>query len=167
MSVLVFLGLGSNLSDPRLQLQKAITALAGLRKSRLVAVSSFYRSRPMGPQDQPEYLNAVASLETDLEPEALLDALQTIERDHGRVRDRHWGARTLDLDILLYGNEVISTERLTVPHPGLQLREFVLYPLYELAPELDVPGLGSLACLYRHCDANGIERLEGLEASVS
>lgn len=167
MSVLVFLGLGSNLSDPRLQLQKAITALAGLRKSRLVAVSSFYRSRPMGPQDQPEYLNAVASLETDLEPEALLDALQTIERDHGRVRDRHWGARTLDLDILLYGNEVISTERLTVPHPGLQLREFVLYPLYELAPELDVPGLGSLACLYLHCDANGIERLEGLEASVS
>jgi 2-amino-4-hydroxy-6-hydroxymethyldihydropteridine diphosphokinase len=167
MSVVVFLGLGSNLSDPRMQLQKAITALADLRKSRLVAVSSFYRSRPMGPQDQPEYINAVVSLETELEPEALLNALQTIERDQGRVRDRHWGARTLDLDILLYGNEVISTERLTVPHPGLQLREFVLYPLHELAPELEVPGLGPMASLCQNCDANGIKRLEGREASVS
>jgi 2-amino-4-hydroxy-6-hydroxymethyldihydropteridine diphosphokinase len=114
----------------------------------------------MGPQDQPEYINAVASLETNLQAEALLDALQAIEQAQGRVRDERWGPRTLDLDILLYGDEVIDSDRLTIPHPGLSEREFVLYPLYELAPDLMIPGLGSLASLYQHCDANGIERLE-------
>jgi 2-amino-4-hydroxy-6-hydroxymethyldihydropteridine diphosphokinase len=160
MTVVVYLGLGSNLSDPRRQLQQAISALEGIPKTRVLAVSSLYRSRPMGPQDQPEYINAVAGLETDLEPEALLDALQAIEHDQGRVRGRHWGARTLDLDILLYGDEVISTERLSVPHPGLHQREFVLYPLYELAPDLVIPERGPVSSLYRRCDPKGIERLE-------
>jgi 2-amino-4-hydroxy-6-hydroxymethyldihydropteridine diphosphokinase len=160
MSVVAYIGLGSNLSDPVMQLHRAVTALKGLDKSRVVDVSSFYRSRPMGPQDQPDYLNAVVCLETDLDPEALLDALQAIEQEQGRVRDRHWGARTLDLDILLYGDEVIAGKRLTVPHAGLHEREFVIYPLYELAPDLVIPGQGPLANLFRQCDANGIERLE-------
>jgi len=160
MSVVAYIGLGSNLSDPVMQLHRAVTALKGLDKSRVVDVSSFYRSRPMGPQDQPDYLNAVVRLETDLDPEALLDALQGIEQDQGRVRERHWGARTLDLDILLYGDEVITDKRLTVPHAGLHEREFVIYPLYELAPELVIPGLGPLENLFRQCDANGMERLE-------
>lgn len=160
MSVVAYIGLGSNLSDPFMQLHRAVSALAELDRSRVLGVSSFYRSRPMGPQDQPEYLNAVVRLETDLDPEALLDALQAIEQDQGRVRDRRWGARTLDLDILLYGDEVIKSERLTVPHAGLHEREFVIYPLYELAPELVIPGQGSLANLFHQCDANGIERLE-------
>ncbi len=160
MSTLVYLGLGSNLSDPCAQLEQAIHSLEMLPDCQILKCSSFYRSRPMGPQDQPEYINAIVSLETNLQAESLLDALQAIEQRQGRVRDRHWGARTLDLDILLYGDEVIDTDRLSVPHPGLHKREFVLYPLYELAPDLMVPGRGSIASLYQHCDANGIERLE-------
>lgn len=159
MSTLAFIGLGSNLSDPQTQLEQAMIALAALPACRQLKASSFYRSQPMGPQDQPEYLNAVASLETDLEPEALLDALQTIEQVQGRVRDERWGPRTLDLDILLYGDELIRSDRLTVPHPGLHEREFVLYPLYELAPGLVIPGRGELLNLYRRCEPNGIERL--------
>jgi 2-amino-4-hydroxy-6-hydroxymethyldihydropteridine diphosphokinase len=135
-------------------------SLEVLPDCQFVKCSSFYRSRPMGPKDQPEYINAVASLETSLQAEALLDALQAIEQAQGRVRDKRWGPRTLDLDILLYGDERISTDRLKIPHPGLSEREFVLYPLYELAPDLMISGLGSLASLYQHCDANGIERLE-------
>lgn len=159
MSILAFIGLGSNLSDPHVQLEQAMIALAALPACRQLKASSFYRSQPMGPQDQPEYINAVASLETDLKPEALLNALQAIEQAQGRVRDERWGPRTLDLDILLYGDELISSDRLTVPHPGLPEREFVLYPLYELAPGLVIPGQGDLVNLYRRCEPNGIERL--------
>jgi len=160
MSTLAYIGLGSNLSDPQMQLEQALSALAALPACRHLKASSFYRSRPMGPQDQPQYINAVASLETDLEPEALLDTLQAIENEQGRLRDEHWGPRTLDLDILLYGAELMNSARLTIPHPGLAEREFVLYPLFELAPGLVIPGLGDLVELVRRCQPNGIERVE-------
>lgn len=155
-----FVGLGSNLDDPQRQLELAFDALSGIDGTRLVARSSLYRSRPVGPQDQPDFLNAVAELETRLAPEALLDRLQAIETAQGRVRERFWGPRTLDLDLLLYGGERISTPRLAVPHPGLPLRAFVLYPLAELAPDLVVPGFGTVAALARNVDAAGIRKQE-------
>ena len=142
----VYLGLGANLDAPLQQLQQAVDALMQLPQSELAAVSSFYGSKPMGPQDQPDYVNAVAALDTHLAPETLLDELQRIELEQGRQRkDERWGPRTLDLDILLYGEEILATSRLTVPHYGLHQREFVVYPLLELAPALMIPGLGALA----------------------
>lgn len=135
-----YIGLGSNLDDPAKQLQHAIEALRCIPESRLTAVSRFYRSKPMGPADQPDYLNAVAMFDTCLEPLTLLEALQAIEQQQGRVRSgERWGPRTLDLDLLLYGAEVINQPRLQVPHPGLTLRNFVLQPLFDLAPELTFP----------------------------
>ncbi len=151
----VYLGLGANLDAPLQQLQQAVNALMQLPQSQLAAVSSFYGSKPMGPQDQPDYVNAVAALDTRLAPEALLDQLQRIELEQGRQRkDQRWGPRTLDLDILLYGDQRISTTRLTVPHYGLHQREFVVYPLLELAPDLEIPGHGSLTAIAVHVPRN-------------
>jgi len=159
-TVRCYLGLGANLVQPVAQLQQAITALRQLALSKLVAVSSFYGSKPMGPQDQPDYVNAVAAIDTELAPEALLDALQQIERQQGRVRKlERWGPRTLDLDILLYGDTVINTPRLTVPHYGMRSREFVLYPLYELAAELHLPDGTALVTLLKQVPLNGLEKL--------
>lgn len=159
--VRAYIGLGSNLADPKLQLMKAIDALRGLPESRLTAISRLYRSRPMGPADQPDYVNAVAMLDTRLEPYALLDALQAIENEQGRVRGpQRWGPRTLDLDLLLYGAEVISSERLQVPHPGIAERSFVLYPLADIAPELVLPDGRSLQQLLKACSAEGLEAVE-------
>jgi 2-amino-4-hydroxy-6-hydroxymethyldihydropteridine diphosphokinase len=115
----------------------------------------------MGPQDQPDYLNAVARLRTGLAPEALLDGLQGIESRHGRVRGRHWGPRTLDLDILLYGDRVLVTSRLRVPHPGIAQRNFVLYPLAEIDSHLEIPGHGRLADLLKRCPRDRLTRLDG------
>jgi 2-amino-4-hydroxy-6-hydroxymethyldihydropteridine diphosphokinase len=160
MTQVVFIGLGSNLSEPRQQLQEAVKHLAVLPATTLLSISSLYQSRPMGPQDQPDYLNAVACLETELEPEALLDQLQAIEADQGRLRDgQRWGARTLDLDILLYGALSMNTSRLIIPHPGTHEREFVLLPLKEIAPDLDIPGQGLVSELAERCDPNGIFRV--------
>lgn len=143
--VRAYIGLGSNLDDPVAQLRRAIAALRALPHSRLTAHSRFYRSSPMGPSEQPDYVNAVVMLDTTLEPLALLDALQAIEQRQGRVRHgERWGPRTLDLDLLLYGAEVIDHPRLTVPHPGIRQRNFVLLPLTDLAPELCFPDGGSL-----------------------
>ena len=152
-----YIGLGSNLAEPEHQLKQALAALAGLPQSRLIATAPLYRSAPMGPQDQPDYLNTVAALDTGLEPLQLLDALQAIEQRQGRVRDgERWGARTLDLDLLLYGDRVIDTPRLQVPHPGLGQRNFVLYPLYDLAPQLRLPDGRSVEQLRRACSDEGI-----------
>jgi 2-amino-4-hydroxy-6-hydroxymethyldihydropteridine diphosphokinase len=126
-----------------------------------MACSSLYRSAPMGPANQPDYVNAVMAVETALAPLALLDALQALETAFGRVRHgERWGPRTLDLDILLYGSEILATDRLTVPHPGLAEREFVLYPLQEIAPDLNIPGLGPLADLVRRCPRRGLSVIE-------
>lgn len=153
----VYLALGSNLGEPIQQMQSALQALRQIPQTELMACSSFYRSRPMGPQDQPDYLNAVAHLLTSLTPEQLLEHLQVIEQRLGRVRKgERWGPRTLDLDILLYSNLQIQSELLTIPHYGMKQREFVLYPLYELAPDLLLPDGTSLSKLLDQTPRNGL-----------
>jgi 2-amino-4-hydroxy-6-hydroxymethyldihydropteridine diphosphokinase len=157
--VLAYVGLGSNLDNPESQVKTAIEALAGLPRTRLQARSSLYRSAPMGPQDQPDYVNAVVQLLTGLEAEFLLDSLQGIEREQGRVRAQHWGPRTIDLDILLYGQIVVAGERLKIPHPGIAERSFVLHPLAEINGQLEIPGLGRVQSLLEQCPDTGLSRL--------
>lgn len=142
-----YIGLGSNQNNPRKQIYTAVRALERLPGSRLIHTSSIYSSKPVGPQDQPDYLNAVSQLETELAPHELLTALQSIENEQGRKRNRHWGPRTIDLDILLYGDQIIDTENLVVPHPEMHRRGFVLVPLAELNPSLHIPGHGSIGRL--------------------
>jgi 2-amino-4-hydroxy-6-hydroxymethyldihydropteridine diphosphokinase len=155
---LAYIGLGSNLSDPAKQIALAIEAIKLIPQSDVQALSSLYFSRPMGPKDQPDYMNAVLAVQTSLPPIALLDALQTIENEAGRVRkDNRWGARILDLDILLFGDENIATERLTVPHYGLKLREFVILPLAEIIPKLILPCQTSIASLAENIPRNGLK----------
>ena len=140
ITTIAYIGLGSNLSEPFKQVQTAINEIKKLEKCLVIKVSSLYLSKPMGPQDQDDYINAVLALETALPPIELLDALQKIENKAGRVRkENRWGARILDLDIILFGNEIINSERLTVPHYGMKKREFVLLPLAEIAADLIVP----------------------------
>lgn len=160
VAIRAYIGLGSNLDNPRAQLDRAVAALEQIPACRLLRVSSYYRSLPMGPQDQPHYLNAVALLETSLQPEALLEALQVLELQQGRVRQQHWGPRTLDLDLLLYADHVIDSERLQVPHTGLFQRNFVLYPLHEIEPGLVFPGKEVLEEIITGCSAEGLERLD-------
>ncbi|MGX5218208.1 2-amino-4-hydroxy-6-hydroxymethyldihydropteridine diphosphokinase [Pseudomonas segetis] len=158
----VYIGLGSNLATPQQQLNAALAALARIEQTQLVAQSSFYTSDPLGPADQPRYLNAVAALDTQLSPLQLLDALQAIELEQGRERkDQRWGPRTLDLDILLFGQQRLNEPRLTVPHYHMHARAFVLYPLAELAPELQLPDGRSLSTLLAQCPFEGLERLPG------
>ncbi|MGE8500460.1 MAG: 2-amino-4-hydroxy-6-hydroxymethyldihydropteridine diphosphokinase [Pseudomonas sp.] len=156
----VYIGLGSNLAEPLEQLQAALAALAALPQTQLAATSSFYASDPLGPADQPRYVNAVAALDTELQPLELLDALQAIEQNQGRVRKaERWGPRTLDLDILLFGERLLDEPRLKVPHYHMQARAFVLYPLAELAPTLRLPDGRVLADLLADCPFQGLERL--------
>ncbi|MFC6167398.1 2-amino-4-hydroxy-6-hydroxymethyldihydropteridine diphosphokinase [Acinetobacter terrestris] len=135
MSTVAYIGLGSNLGDSRQILLEAVQKLATLGT---VKTSRLYQSPPMGPQDQPNYLNAVVQLETDLAPLVLLDELQRFEQESGRVRLRRWGERTLDLDLLVYGQEHIQNERLTVPHVGLFERDFVVIPLLDLDANIQI-----------------------------
>jgi 2-amino-4-hydroxy-6-hydroxymethyldihydropteridine diphosphokinase len=151
--------LGSNLADPEAQVRRAIEELAAIPATRLVARSRLYRTRAVGPP-QPDYVNAVALLETRLEADDLFDRLLAIEAVHGRVRGERWGPRTLDLDLLVYGDAVIDTPRLSVPHPQLGLRPFVLVPLAEVAPALEVPGLGRVDALCAACATDGVAPLE-------
>ncbi len=160
MSVIAYIGLGSNLNNPRRQVESAFTTLARLAHTRLTGQSRLYRSAPVGPGEQPDYINAVARLETRLEAHTLLDALQQIESDHQRVRRERWGPRTLDLDLLLYGDREIATERLTVPHPYLGERNFVLYPLADLAPELVLPNGQALESLLARTPRADLDVLE-------
>jgi len=137
---LAYIAIGSNLASPLEQVNAAVQALGEIPQSRVVAVSSFYRTPPLGPQDQPDYLNAAVVLETALDAETLLDNTQRIELQQGRVRkEERWGPRTLDLDIMLFGHETINTERLTVPHYDMKNRGFMLWPLFEVAPDLIFP----------------------------
>jgi 2-amino-4-hydroxy-6-hydroxymethyldihydropteridine diphosphokinase len=154
----VYLGLGSNLSDPLQQIQQAISVISTHDEINTLACSSLYISQPMGPQDQPDYFNAVLKINTLLKPLALLDKLQAIENIAGRVRkDQRWGARVLDIDILLYNNEVIKNDRLTVPHYGLQEREFVVIPLAEIDNQLQLPNGQSIAALANNIVTNGLK----------
>jgi 2-amino-4-hydroxy-6-hydroxymethyldihydropteridine diphosphokinase len=159
-TVTAYIGLGSNLADPAEQVRSARADCAAIPGVRELAFSSLYRSPPMGPKDQPDYVNAVMAVSTDLAALALLRHLQRIEQAHGRVRTGvRWTARTLDLDLLMHGDHRIETAELTVPHPGLSQRAFVLYPLFEIAPELVIPGLGRIADLIVNCPRDGLERI--------
>ena len=158
--MLAYIGLGGNLGDVPACLERALKSLDGLPCCRLVGRSPFYRNAPLGRSDQPDYVNAVAALETDLKPHALLAELQRIESLEGRVREERWGPRTLDLDLLLYGDRRIDDSDLTVPHPGMPERAFVLYPLRDIDPGLVIPGLGELQPLIERCPPWRMERLD-------
>ncbi len=156
----VFIALGANLADPLQQITRAVAALRQLPHCRWVACSPLYASTPMGPADQPDYVNGVAWLETALTPHQLLDATQHIELTQGRVRKaERWGPRTLDLDLLLYGNLTVDDARLTVPHYGMRERSFVLQPLFDLAPDLLLPDGTALRELIAACDCSGLRPL--------
>ena len=157
--MLAYLGLGSNLENPRAQVEQALVELAAIPQSNLVASSPLYCSAAVGPGDQPNYINAAALLETSLTPLALLDALQAIEQNHQRVRIERWGPRTLDLDILLLDQLIIDNERLKVPHPYLTQRNFVLHPLADIAPTLVLPCGTSLQELIAQCPRGGLAQL--------
>jgi len=154
-----FVALGANLGDPAATLRAAFGALANLPESRLVHCSSLYRTAPVGILDQPEFVNAVAQLATTLAPEALLDGLLEIEQRFGRVRAEKNGPRTLDLDLLLYNDQFVDLPRLTLPHPRLHLRAFVLQPMAEIAPDLVIPGRGSIQSWLPAVANQGIVRL--------
>jgi 2-amino-4-hydroxy-6-hydroxymethyldihydropteridine diphosphokinase len=157
--ITAFIALGSNLANPVAQVQAGLRALAALPHTRVTGASSLYRSPAVGMRDQPDFVNAVASIETLLMPRALLENLLAIERSQGRVRDFPNAPRTLDLDIVLYGEEVIDEPGLTIPHPRMLERAFVLVPLAEIAPHAMVPGAGPAARLAARVDATGLMRL--------
>lgn len=155
----VFLGLGSNLGDSRAHVLHAMDALNSLPKSRLVARSSLYRSAPIGYLEQPDFINAVVQLKTDLTPLAVLQNLLALEREQGRQRQFLNAPRTLDLDVLLYDNLQHHEHGLTLPHPQMHLRAFVLQPLLEIAPDCVIPGIGTAAAALQNCQEQKLERL--------
>ena len=170
MPHIAYIGLGSNLEDPRSQLQRAFVDLAGLPETLLLARSSLYRSTPLGISNQPDlfhqpnlcqpdFINAVAKIETALVPQALLQALLRIEHEHGRERTFRNAPRTLDLDVLLYDDMQLHEPGLTIPHPQMHLRAFVLQPLMEIAPDIGIPGLGQAQQLLQACQGQVLERI--------
>ena len=159
MPHIAFIGLGSNLEDPKSQLQRALAELDGIPDTRLIAHSSLYRSAPLGCPDQPEFVNAVAKIETGLTPQALLQVLLQIEHRHDRKRTFRNAPRTLDLDILLYGDMRLHEHGLTIPHPQMHLRAFVLKPLLEIAPDCNIPGIGHARHALHDCRNQTLERL--------
>jgi 2-amino-4-hydroxy-6-hydroxymethyldihydropteridine diphosphokinase len=164
-----YIGLGSNLADPRAQVVRALERIASIPGVWFALRSRLYGSHPLGPAGQPDFVNAAAGVLTRLEPPALLGELRAIERTFGRpdARER-WGPRILDLDLLVYGRERRSERELTLPHPGIVERNFVLYPLADIAPDLDVPGLGRVSDLARRVSSDAIWALEdGAVATVA
>jgi len=156
-----FIGLGSNLGNPPQQIRDACAALGAIPALTGLSGSPLYTSKPMGPPDQPDYVNAVVACCTLLEAEALLDVLQSIEQAQGRERTGpRWGARTLDLDLLTYGDSQIDSPRLRVPHPGIAERAFVLLPWADIAPGFLIPGLGRVGELARRFPAGAVSRLD-------
>ena len=155
-----FVGIGSNQDDPVIQVGRAVAALQELPRTGLVARSSLYRSAPFGPVNQPDFVNAVAHLETELDAIEMLRHLQGIERRHGRVRGERWGPRVIDLDLLVFEDQVIDADGLSVPHPGIAERNFVLLPLQEIAPDLMIPGLGKVADIAVDTEEPRISRID-------
>jgi 2-amino-4-hydroxy-6-hydroxymethyldihydropteridine diphosphokinase len=150
----IYLGLGANLGDPQTTLRDAIVSLQQLPSLTNVRYSSLYASKPMGPADQPDYVNAVLSADTDLSPFALLNLVHEVEQRYGRQRQRRWGERTLDIDILLFGAETVQHELLQIPHPGLCQRDFVLVPLLQLEPTLSLPDGRLVAAVWQQLQAS-------------
>lgn len=162
-----YIGLGSNLAAPVEQVERALLALAALEGCTVTARSGLYRNPPMGPQEQPEFINAVARLETQLSAPELLRVLKETEAALGRRESTvRWGPRIIDLDLLLYGEESITTAELTVPHPGIAARAFVLVPLHEIAPALTIPGAGPVAALLQDVDTGSVVLLEKARTAV-
>lgn len=159
MSIAVWVGLGSNLDNPVSQVSQALTELADIPQTQVIRTSSLYESEPFGPVEQDNFINAVAELITELDAHQLLDELQKIEQQHQRKREIHWGPRTLDLDILLFGQQQIATERLNVPHPYLSERNFVIYPLLEISPTLTLPDGRTLQTLAEGCPIGTLTQL--------
>lgn len=155
-----FIGLGGNLDDPAGQIERALGAIAGLPQTTLIRRSALYQSRPMGPSDQPDYVNAVAQVDTALAAPELLTELLAIERRQGRQRcaGQRNGPRTLDLDLLLYADLICDGPALTLPHPGAHERDFVLVPLADIAPQLVIPGRGHVGDLLAGCNRHGLHR---------
>lgn len=162
---IAWIGLGSNLEQPSQQLLTAFQELAQLPQTQLRQTSRLWQSKPMGPQDQPDFINAVAQLDTELEPLQLLDALQQLEHHHQRIKLRHWGERTLDLDLLLYEQLEYQHPRLTLPHPGITQRAFVLLPLAELAADLYIPCKGRVSHLLDQLTPDDLQGVLPLEAN--
>lgn len=156
-SAKVYIGIGSNLENPQQQLKSAILALCEISNTSLCQLSNIYQTTPIGPPGQPDYANAAVLLETKLTPEALLDELQEIELDQGRVRKERWGPRTLDLDIILYADMTIRTARLSVPHIEMENRNFVLIPLMDISPDLTLPNGKSLSEVAKQAGNEGIK----------
>ncbi|MBI5918024.1 MAG: 2-amino-4-hydroxy-6-hydroxymethyldihydropteridine diphosphokinase [Nitrosomonadales bacterium] len=159
MAHIAFIGLGSNLADPAVQVRGALQALDTLPQTRLLAQSALYRSAPVGYLDQPDFINAVAKVETELGAHALLDALLALEQVNGRTREFLNAPRTLDLDVLLYDDLQHHEHGLTVPHPEMHRRAFVLLPLLEIAPDCVIPGIGRAAEAARDCADQSLERI--------
>lgn len=160
-AVRAYIGLGSNLADPVAQVRTGVAALAQLEQTQVETCSSYYRTAPVGLREQPDFINAVCRVRTGQAPVELMRNLLEIEHAHGRVRHGDKGGpRTLDLDLLLYGDQAIQTTELTVPHPRLHERAFVLYPLHEIDPDLVIPGHGKLVELLASCAEQQVERLE-------
>jgi 2-amino-4-hydroxy-6-hydroxymethyldihydropteridine diphosphokinase len=159
-AVTAYIGLGANLDGPAAHIERAFVELDQLPATRLMTRSRLYKSEPLGPPGQPDYLNAVARLETRLEPEALLAELKLLEARHGRRAGPRWGPRPLDLDILLYADVALATPTLTLPHPGMHERAFVLYPLADIAPELEIPDWGRVREIRDRCRKTRIQCLE-------
>jgi len=155
----VYLGLGSNLDAPLENLRSACKTISNEPRIQEIVFSSFYQSPPMAGMNQPDYINAVMAIETDLPALELLATMQKIENQHGRIRSQRWDARTLDIDILLFGDEILDLPDLKIPHYGMAERAFVLQPLFEIAPDLVIPTFGKLADLVTNCPLNGLERL--------
>jgi len=158
-SVRAYIALGSNLEDPASQVNAGFAALSRLPATRLIVQSALYRTAPVGYAGQPDFINAVAAVETALSPRALLDALLAVERSHGRLRAFPNAPRTLDLDVLLYGDLQLHEHGLTIPHPRMHERAFVLAPLAEIAPQCVIPGRGTAAELLRATGTGGVTRL--------
>jgi len=158
MPHIAFVGLGSNLEEPCSQLQRAFADLDKLPGTRLLAQSSLYRSAPVGYLDQPDFMNAVAKIETTLTPQALLQGLLQIEHQHGRERTFRNAPRTLDLDVLLYGDVQLHEHGLTLPHPQMHLRAFVLQPLLEIEPDCNIPAVGRAEQALQGCQDQILER---------
>jgi 2-amino-4-hydroxy-6-hydroxymethyldihydropteridine diphosphokinase len=159
VNVRAFIGLGANLGEPEAQVRRAIAALGTLPRTRLLAASSLYRSAPLGVGEQSDFINAVAQIETALPARALLEELLTTEARFGRERPHPGAPRTLDLDLLLYGNQVIEEPGLTVPHPRMHERAFVLVPLAEIAPDISIPRTGSVKTLLAACRGQKIQKI--------
>ena len=157
--MLAYIGLGSNLKGPKEQIEKALWVLSEANETALLSVSSFYQSKPLLDIPGPNYLNVVCKIETDLSALDLLNFCQEIEDNQQRVREVKWGSRTIDLDILLYGDQVLATKRLSIPHPEMINRAFVLLPLFEIEPRLKLPLLGPLEDLLERIEPSDVEKL--------